>query len=51
MKLNSVKWQAERNNLGRDLRSPKYRERVSVSKIRYDRKFDKNKLLKELAYD
>jgi hypothetical protein len=51
MKLNSVKWQAERNNLGKDLRSPKYRERVSISKIRYDRNVEKNKLLKELAYD
>lgn len=51
MKLNSVKWLAERNNLGKDLRSPKYRERVSVSKIRYDRKIEKQKLIKELAYD
>lgn len=50
MKLSAVKWKAERNNLGKDLRSPKYRERVSVSKVRYDRNIEKNNLKKELAY-
>jgi len=50
MKLISAKWQAERNNLGKDLRSPKYRERVSISKVRYDRNTEKHNLKKELAY-
>lgn len=40
-----------RNLVAKDLRSPKYRMRVAVSKKRYDRNVDKNIVRREIAYE
>jgi hypothetical protein len=39
-----------RNLVAKDLRSPKYRMRVAVSAVRYDRKKNKKQLEKEMSY-
>jgi hypothetical protein len=47
MKIKNTK---PRNLVAKDLRSPKYRMRVAVSAVRYDRKKNKKQLEKEMSY-
>lgn len=45
-----LKLQKPRNMVAKDLRSPKYRLRVSVSKKFYSRKEEKQLIKREIAY-
>lgn len=50
MKVLKMETLKPRNLIAKDLRSPKYRMRVSICKKRYNRKDQKTILKKELAY-